>query len=156
MSTGDVQARSLGPEETRRLGYILGKALRPGDRLALMGPLGAGKTHFIQGVAEGMECDEGARSPSYVLVNAYTGRCPLYHCDWYRLDSDDDVISTGFEDLMADAAVVAVEWADKHIDLLGTPRIDIEFKCGNEQERLIAFRSQGADHLRPVLHTLGT
>ncbi|MCX7049372.1 MAG: tRNA (adenosine(37)-N6)-threonylcarbamoyltransferase complex ATPase subunit type 1 TsaE [Candidatus Sumerlaeota bacterium] len=125
------------PDETRHIGRALGKVLPASARLALIGPLGAGKTCFIQGLAEGLGCEEQAHSPSYVIIHEYRGRGRLYHCDWYRLETDGDVESTGFEDLLREDAVVAVEWADKHPGWLEPPIVEIRFEILDNDRRQI-------------------
>ena len=145
---------SHSAEETRRLGRALGEAIPSRSRLALSGPLGAGKTCFIQGLAEGMGCEEEARSPSYVLIHDYRGPRRLYHCDWYRLETNADVESTGFEDLLREDAVVAVEWAEKHPGWLDEPRIEIEIECLEGDQRRIRMRFIG-NALKAVFNELG-
>ena len=139
-AVSELVLESNSPEETRRIGRAVGEGLAPGARVALIGPLGAGKTCFVQGLAAGLGCSRAARSPSYVLVHEYQGRCPLYHCDWYRLDTDGDVESTGFEDLLRPDSVVVVEWADKHPGWLAAPRLDVVIECLSPNRRRIHLK----------------
>jgi tRNA threonylcarbamoyladenosine biosynthesis protein TsaE len=107
---------SASPDQTRDIGRALGSVLRSGDFLALEGPLGAGKTQFIKGVAAGLgvPADEPVVSPTFVLVREYAGRLKLYHIDAYRLLTTADLLSLGLEEFMLDSgAVVALEWADR-------------------------------------------
>lgn len=107
-------------EETVAFGKSLAAALRPGDVLALCGELGAGKTHFTKGLAEGLGCDpQEVTSPTFTLVHEYAGgRLPLYHFDFYRLESEDAVLQIGLDDYLASGGVLAIEWADKFAPLL--------------------------------------
>lgn len=98
----------------------LADGLHGGEVLALCGPLGAGKTHFTQGLARGLGIDPSAvTSPTFTLVNEYFGgRLPLYHFDFYRLESESEVQAIGWEEYLDEPGVMVVEWADKFPDLL--------------------------------------
>lgn len=117
---------STSPAETRAIGLALGNVLRSGDFLALAGPLGAGKTQFIKGVALGLgvPANEPVVSPTFVLVREYAGRLKLYHIDAYRLSGSTDLLELGLEEFQLESdAVVALEWADR------TPEIIPEHAC---------------------------
>jgi tRNA threonylcarbamoyladenosine biosynthesis protein TsaE len=106
--------------ETREAGRQLAGLLRGGEVLSLEGPLGAGKTTFVQGLAEGLGCraDE-VSSPTFTLVHEYPdGRLPLVHLDLYRLDSPDELAALGFDDLLAGPTIAALEWGDKFPEAL--------------------------------------
>jgi tRNA threonylcarbamoyladenosine biosynthesis protein TsaE len=103
--------RTRSPEETERLGEALAPALQLGDVLLLEGPLGAGKTRFVAGLARGLACKARVRSPTFGLVHEYGGRIPLAHLDLYRLDSA-EVEGLGLRELVERAALV-VEWGEK-------------------------------------------
>lgn len=111
---------STCPEETASFGEQLGHLLQPGDFVALIGDLGAGKTHFVQGIARGLDipADRCITSPSYTLLNEYFGRLPLYHFDLYRLVGDSDIDDLGFEEYFSGTGVCVVEWADRLSALL--------------------------------------
>lgn len=99
------------PEATEALGEALAPALRPGDVLSLEGPLGAGKTRFVAGLARGLACKARVRSPSFAIVNEYHGRLLLLHLDLYRLEGR-DLDGLGLEEY-AERGVLAVEWGEK-------------------------------------------
>ena len=106
--------------ETRKAGRQLAGLLRGGEVLSLEGPLGAGKTTFVQGLAEGLGCraDE-VSSPTFTLVHEYPdGRLPLVHLDLYRLDSPDELAALGFDDLLAGTTIAALEWGHKFPEAL--------------------------------------
>ncbi|PIE20223.1 MAG: tRNA (adenosine(37)-N6)-threonylcarbamoyltransferase complex ATPase subunit type 1 TsaE [Proteobacteria bacterium] len=106
---------SRGEADTRAVAAALAQALQPGDLVALQGPLGAGKTVFVRGLAEALEIprEAGVSSPSYALVNLYEGgRHPVAHLDLYRLGDEDELEALGFRDLLDDARVVLVEWPE--------------------------------------------
>lgn len=102
-------------EETRELGAALGQALQPGDFVALVGDLGAGKTELARGVAEGCGVPpEEVASPTFALVHRYHGRIPVVHADLYRLLNEDDLYGTGYFELRdAGDAALLVEWAER-------------------------------------------
>jgi len=105
-----------GPEDTRRLGRLLGEVVRPGTLIRLLGPLGAGKTALVQGMALGLGLgeDAGVRSPSFALVRTHTGgRLALVHVDLYRLGAPDELTDLGLDDHLAGDVVTAIEWADR-------------------------------------------
>ena len=106
---------SNSPEETMALGRNLGRQLGGGEVLAIVGPLGSGKTHLIKGIAEGAGAPDRSpvNSPTFVIVNEYPGRLDLYHIDAYRLESVDDFERLGFDDLCYPESVVLIEWADR-------------------------------------------
>jgi tRNA threonylcarbamoyladenosine biosynthesis protein TsaE len=101
--------------ETRELGAALGRILEPGDFVALLGDLGAGKTELARGVAAGCGVPpEEVASPTFAIVHRYRGRIPLVHADLYRLTGEDDLYGTGYFELRdAGDAAVLVEWADR-------------------------------------------
>ncbi|MGM9549176.1 MAG: tRNA (adenosine(37)-N6)-threonylcarbamoyltransferase complex ATPase subunit type 1 TsaE [Faecousia sp.] len=101
------------PEETERVGAALGKTIPAGTILAYRGDLGAGKTAFTRGLARGLGCREIVTSPTYTIVNEYSGgRLPLFHFDMYRLSSADDLFDIGWEDYLDRGGVCAVEWSE--------------------------------------------
>ena len=141
---------STSPEATEAIGLAIGRQLGPGAFIALSGPLGAGKTCLVQGMARGLDCGDRARSPSYTLINEYPGRTTLFHCDWYRLDSDDDIASTGFEDLLTGEHVIVVEWAEKGKDWLPDGRWNIAIACEEDGRRILTIQTPaGASFAEP-------
>ena len=100
-------------EETERLGQRLGETLRGGEVVAYLGELGAGKTAFTRGLARGLGISMRVTSPTYTIVNEYTGgRLPLFHFDMYRLGSEEELFDIGWEDYRARGGVCAVEWSE--------------------------------------------
>jgi len=131
-------------QETRAVGRSLAAALRPGDVLCLHGELGAGKTTFIQGVAEGLGLKEQATSPSFTLLHEHRGRLLFYHLDLYRVAAA-DLGEIGVEEVLGSEAVVAVEWAEKLPAALCPDAlvIVITFDPCDEEGRRILFRALG-------------
>jgi len=102
-------------EETRALGRNLAEGIAADTTLSLEGPLGAGKTCFVKGLAEGLGIDPGGvSSPTFTLVHEYPGgRLPLVHFDFYRLNSEGELAGLGYEEYFLSPGVRAIEWGDK-------------------------------------------
>ena len=111
----EVTITSNSPEQTIALGRALGRQLAGGEVIAIVGPLGSGKTHLIKGIAEGAGAADRreVNSPTFVLVNHYAGLLDLYHIDAYRLDLIAEFERLGFDDLCYPESVVLIEWADR-------------------------------------------
>lgn len=129
---------------TRALGRRVAQRLAPGVTLALVGPLGAGKTHFVQAIAEALDVPEGVvNSPTFVLIQEYEGRLPLYHFDAYRLASEAEFADLGAHEYFASDGVCLVEWADKALGCLPADRIEVRIAPTGETSRRFAFDATG-------------
>ena len=160
----DVISRSS--TQTQRLGKRLGELLGGGELLLLDGQLGAGKTTFTQGLAQGMGINEVINSPTFTLLKEYTGRSlpssgiahsqpgpalrkrhagrlALYHFDLYRLDEPEEIFDLGFEDYFSSSGVCVVEWADKAGALWPSDRLYIRLKLLDETKRSLLFVATG-------------
>jgi len=132
------------PEQTWRTGQLLGKLLRAGDTVCLYGDLGAGKTNFTYGIAQGLEVrDQYITSPTYTFVNEYEGRIPLYHIDLYRLEGPDELENIGFEEYLESDGVTVIEWADRAEDDLPTERLSVYLSSVDEKSRELGFLAEG-------------
>ncbi len=110
---------SASADETIALGCAIAATLRRGDVLALCGDLGAGKTHFVKGVAAGLGASASVTSPTFTLIHEYPGgRLPLYHFDFYRLGDEDDALKIGLDEYLDGDGACVIEWADKFPALL--------------------------------------
>jgi len=128
-----LRFRCRGIEATRAAARALAAAIGPdGLVLGLVGPLGAGKTAFVKGLAEGLGIDPASvSSPTFVIANQYRGRDhSLAHVDLYRLESGAELDDAGFRDLLEPGAVVAVEWADRLPDALPADRLELRIERG--------------------------
>lgn len=135
---------SKNKEDTRKIGYELGKVLKGGEVICLTGDLGAGKTTFTQALAKGLEVDDYVTSPTFTIINEYNGRLPLYHFDVYRINDIDEMYELGFEEYFYSNGVTVIEWANIIEDILPKDRIDIEIRRTNkENEREIIIKNIG-------------
>ena len=114
-----MQITTHSADETQVLGQKLASRLAPGDVIAYFGDLGAGKTAFTRGLAQGLGITDPVTSPTYTIVNEYlSGRIPLFHFDMYRLSSSDELFDIGWEDYLSRGGVCAVEWSENVEDAL--------------------------------------
>ena len=128
---------SRSAEETQVLGERLGSRLGRGDVVACIGPLGAGKTCFLQGLARGLGVTAAVTSPTFVLVNEYRGRLPVYHVDAYRTGSLGELVDVGLEEMLHGEGVTIIEWADKLLPLLPPRTITVSITgLGDEPRRI--------------------
>ncbi len=112
---------------THALGVRLGKLLAPGDVVALVGDLGAGKTQLVRGASAGAGVrPEDVSSPSFAIVATYAGRLPVHHADLYRIGDEDELYGTGFGDLVGGEGALLVEWADRIPSALPDERLTIQ------------------------------
>lgn len=142
-STLRLTAHSL--EDTARIGQALGELLFPGAVVALIGPLGAGKTWFTRNVAIGLELatPEHVTSPTFVLIQEYAARLPIYHFDVYRLKQLSEFEDLGALEYLAGDGVCLLEWADRVTPLLPAEYLRVEFELTGQQSRLISITAFG-------------
>ena len=124
-----MQITTHSADETQALGQKLASRLAPGDVIAYFGDLGAGKTAFTRGLAQGLGITDPVTSPTYTIVNEYlSGRIPLFHFDMYRLSSSDELFDIGWEDYLSRGGVTIEKDADepdtRHITITGGPRFE--------------------------------
>ncbi len=147
METYEWTCETVSAEATRAIGVRLGQLLHNGDVLALTGDLGAGKTVFTQGVAEGLGIRAPVTSPTFVLINRYPapdGRI-LHHADCYRLThASVEMWDIGLADLMSDDQILIIEWADRIPDLLPAARLEISLVYLDVNRRRLECRAYGA------------
>ena len=124
--------------ETRALGERLASGLQPGDTVILEGELGAGKSELARGIARGLGVTDTVTSPSFTILNVYeSGRCPLYHFDWYRLESEEELYELGMDEYLGGDGVAVVEWAERCPDAVPEKRIRIRLEVTGEETRRI-------------------
>ena len=136
-----MQITTHSADETQALGQKLASRLAPGDVIAYFGDLGAGKTAFTRGLAQGLGITDPVTSPTYTIVNEYlSGRIPLFHFDMYRLSSSDELFDIGWEDYLSPGGVCAVEWSENVEDALQDAiRVTIEKDADEPDTRHITI-----------------
>ncbi len=126
-------------EETENFAQSLARGLSKGDTVALFGGLGMGKTAFVRGLAKGLEVTSEVSSPTFALIHEYDGKFPVYHFDMYRINSLEDLFSTGFFDYVDSDGIVVVEWSENISEYLPekTVRITIEYGNNDTERRIV-------------------
>ena len=138
---------SHSPADTEALGEQFGRAAQTGLVIALSGDLGAGKTQFVRGLARGLGIAGRVHSPTFTLVNEYSGgRLKLFHLDLYRLETAAQILSAGIEEYLSPDGVSVVEWAERIYDLRFTiyDLNKVQIEIVNETERKIIYDNLGA------------
>lgn len=130
----ETVVETASADETRAVARRVGELLSPGDFVALIGPLGAGKTVFVQGLAEGLGVRGPVTSPTFVLMRMHRGTTPLCHADAYRLDAA-GLVDLGLDD-WREETVVALEWADTVAGALPDDRIEVHMAYTDNGRRL--------------------
>ncbi len=141
------------PEQTFGLGKKLGKTLRSGNNVALLGNLGSGKTLLTQGIARGLGVPGNVyvTSPTFTIINEYPGRIPVYHVDLYRISDEDELIELGLDELMGGDGVVIIEWAEKlPVRFLRDCNIKVELRVIDSETRKIIVTSDSEKVLKVV------
>lgn len=137
---------------TRALGAALASVCRCGDVVALWGPLGAGKTTLVSGLAEAL-CGQVASSPTYTLVHVYDGGAvPVWHFDAYRLDHPDMIFEAGLDEALH-SGITVIEWPERVIAHLPRRRLDIHLSAGQTgRHAVLAGGADWAERLRPLMN----
>ena len=124
--------------ETRALGEKLADRLQPGDVVVLAGDLGAGKSELARGIARGLGVKETVPSPSFTILNVYeSGRCPLYHFDWYRMESAEELYELGMDEYLGGDGIAVVEWAERCPEAIPENALRITLETTGEEKRKI-------------------
>ena len=134
------------PKQTQSLGKQLGLLANPGDLILLVGELGSGKTCLAQGIARGLNIQGYVRSPTFVLVNEYQGRIPLYHIDLYRLDGLIAIQELGLEEYVESDGLCVIEWADKAMPTFPGEHLLINIESRGSKDRSFQFTAYGHRH----------
>ncbi len=130
--------KSCSVNDTESFAADLAKNLKPGTVLALFGGMGMGKTAFTRGLAKGLGIDAHVCSPTFAIVNDYGGNPPLAHFDMYRVETWDDLYSTGFFDYIDNGYILSVEWSENIENALPPDAVRITIhRTENEDERII-------------------
>ena len=132
---------SNSADTTIKIGKLIGSCLTKGTVIAYKGTLAAGKTTLTKGIAESLEIDEVITSPTFTLVSEYEGKLPLYHFDVYRLDTVEDFLNIGSEEMMYGDGVCAIEWSEKIESALPKDAIIIDIEILTPETRKITIKN---------------
>ncbi len=140
-----VVFQTQSTSETIRIGKIIGSLFLSGDVVALVGELGTGKTQLIKGLAEGVGFGNPTyiSSPSFTLINEYTGKVPFYHIDLFRLKSEKEAEELGLEEYFQGGGITAVEWADKIPSLLPHEMLWVHIRYTGKHTRSFEIIAKG-------------
>lgn len=131
-----LRVTSHSEKETQAVGRSLAKLLKGGDCLVLSGSLGAGKTVFVRGLAEGMGiASEKVHSPSFTILNEYRGEPHLYHFDLYRMTNTNELVEAGWDDYLSKDGIVVVEWGERADGRLPHTYYQIAITCVDDSTR---------------------
>jgi tRNA threonylcarbamoyladenosine biosynthesis protein TsaE len=135
---------SRSPAQTRRVGRRLGEVLEAGDVICLQGDLGAGKTTFVQGIAQGWGSLDSVSSPTFILVNVYrrADQTQLFHMDAFRLDSVPEAEELDLDSMLARGALL-IEWPERMNGLIPRERLWVNLEYIDEEEREMKFKASG-------------
>ena len=133
------------PGETRAFGERLARQLRAGDVLLLQGNLGAGKSELTRGIARGLGVTNTVTSPSFTILNVYEdGRVPLYHFDWYRLQSAEELFELGMDEYLGGDGVAVVEWPSQCPEAIPADYLEVAIEPVGETDRRLTLTPRGA------------
>ena len=140
---------SNSTENTEELGTRIASVLKGSEIIAMFGDLGAGKTAFTRGLCRGLDIIEGVSSPTFAIVNAYSGKFPVYHFDMYRVTDVDDLFATGYFDYIG-TGIIVIEWSENIESELEPDCIRVRItKTDNENERI--FEIEGLDEYADII-----
>ena len=147
IETRDVEAPDLAVTEA--LGQRLGEGLFPGAVLGLIGPLGAGKTHLVRAIAEGLKIPDSrvVSSPTFVLIQEYSPRLPIFHFDAYRLSGPRELFDLGVHEYFEAGGVCLIEWADRVAECLPPEHLQITLHITGPTSRRLTFEGRGTQYM---------
>lgn len=152
-----IEVTSDSMQRTVSLGRAIARIVQPGDVIALRGELGAGKTQWVRGLAEGLGADpRGVSSPTFVVMQEYPASLPILHIDAYRINSLNDLETTGWTPELAEQSVSVIEWADRIASELPANRLEIELQHLDDHRRRIIIEPMGIYETRRGLMTVVT
>ena len=136
-----MTGRADNPESMKSLGALAAAGARAGAVIALVGGLGAGKTHWTKGFVAGLGSPAEVTSPTFGLVHEYPGgRLHVFHLDFYRLESPDELLGIGWDEILDSGGIVIAEWADKFPELLPETTVWLEFTITEDGARVVTER----------------
>jgi len=146
-----IKITTKNPQETMKFAARLGKLLKKGDIVCFFGDLGSGKTTFIKGLAQGMNIDQTkVNSPTFVLMNAYKGKLPLFHFDFYRLEGIGEINTIGYDEFIYGDGVAVIEWADRLKGNYPKEYLKVKLKHKKLNERVITMSAIGKKYAKVI------
>ena len=140
-----IQYHSENEGDTIYLGEIIGNLAETGQVILLSGELGSGKTVIVKGLAASLNINKKSiTSPTYTLINEYSGKYSLYHMDLYRLEVKEELIDIGFEDYLYREGIIVIEWPEIACDIIPSDYLFLKLKILNKDERKIEIKARGA------------
>ncbi len=140
-------------EETIQFGVTLAKRLKPGDIICLFGDLGSGKTTFVKGLAKGLRINPTkVSSPTFVVMNMYEGKLPLYHFDLYRFEDANEIYAIGYEEFFYGEGIAVVEWAERLGALCPKEYLSVHFSHRKDHGRTIQLKAKGKRYHEIINH----
>ena len=134
---------SSSEADTENAGMMLAAKLTRGSVVALTGGLGAGKTAFVRGLAKGLGLSDRVTSPTFTIVNEYTGSLPLFHFDMYRIADEDELFELGWDDYLERGGIIAAEWSEKIPHFLPPDCVFVHIKKTGDNSRHIKIDFPG-------------
>ena len=142
--------RTTSANEMRTLGERLASSLRPGDVLLLLGDMGVGKSELTRGIARGLGIQGPVASPTFTILQVYDeGHIPLYHFDWYRLESADELYEMGMDEYLGGDGIAIIEWPSQCPEAIPPCRLEITLTPLADTVREITWRGVGGFHEMP-------
>jgi tRNA threonylcarbamoyladenosine biosynthesis protein TsaE len=142
------------PAETQAIGEQLARLCKGGEIICLSGDLGAGKTTFVKGLARGLTIDEKTvNSPTFVIMNIYEGRLPLYHFDFYRFERQEEIGGVGYDEFLYGKGVAVIEWSERFGTLMPPENLAIHLGHAGDQARSIKIIPYG-ERYQKIAHDL--
>jgi len=135
---------STSVAQTQKIGAALSKQLEPNDVLILLGDMGAGKSELTRGLARGLGVTGYVTSPTFTIMQVHdTGRLPLYHFDWYRLESAEELYELSMDEYLQNGGVAVIEWPSRAEEVLPESYLEVSLEPVGDDERLITFTPVG-------------
>ena len=138
---------SQDADRTFAIGQALGRHLSPGTNISLRGPLGAGKTILVKGIASSLGITEPITSPTYTILQEYSGTMDLYHMDLYRISSVEEFEMLGTEELLYSKGITLIEWSETIDEILPEDTIFVTFVIKSDQDRIITIHGANYEYL---------
>lgn len=143
----EYRIQTASPQETIACAKAFAQKLRAGDIICLFGELGAGKTTFTKGLAQGLNIKGVVvNSPTFILMNYYEGKCPIYHFDFYRIQKPQELLTIDLEDYFYGRGVTVIEWPQRLGDAAPKEFFQVALDHKSENERGIVFSAVGASY----------